>query len=58
MDPFVWAAGGGSFQLDAGDYIASVVFIAGQSCQTDQLCFMASTPVRGRSWGAVKELFR
>ncbi len=54
----MWAAGGGFFQLDAGDYIATVQFITGEACQTDQICLVPYTPVSERTWGAVKRLYR
>ncbi len=58
MVQFTWAAGSGSIQLNAGDYIARVEILAGQLNQADRLSLVLNTPTEERSWSAIKALYR
>ena len=54
----MWAAGSGPFALAAGDYLARVTILEGQTNQADLLGLFPATAAEPAHWGPIKRRYR
>ena len=54
----MWAAGSGPIHLEAGDYVARVTILEGETNEADQLVLSPATPTAPQHWGVLKARYR
>lgn len=47
-----------AFTLTKETYTATLLFLSGEEFESSWIEFFSETPVRGATWGTIKQLFR